>query len=174
MNQGQRRCRIRCAGLAAMNAEAAPNETSVLPKRRRFRAPERRSAPMADARGARGTQSPIGAVSLADVHLLRRPLAVHDELVDVDAGRSLAAGAADFPVPVTDVVAAGQLEVLQELLATLDDRDGDELGEHVVDADRDDAIGPRSLLAREREGNVRVRIDGIRIVLSERPYLTPS
>src|SRR4026209_1899955 len=111
---------------------------------------------------------------LADEHLLRRALAVDDKLVDVRARGGIASGTADFAVPVADVFAAGERDVLEHLTALLQNGDGDELCQHVVDAYGDDVTAPRSLHAREREGDVGLRIDGIRVVLSERPCPTPS
>src|SRR6266511_382350 len=70
------------------------------------------------------------------------PSPVHDQLVNVDARRGFLVGVQDLAVPVGAEGtprggAARQLEVVELVAGTLEDRLGNELRQHIVNLERD-------------------------------------
>ena len=76
--------------------------------------------------------------------------------------------------PRTDVVAARQLDVVQRLVRPLHEREWRRAAPARCRCGRIRRARPPPLVAAMPKGNVGLRIGGIRIVLSERPCLTPS
>ena len=159
---GQRRCRISRAALAAEGADAAPLVSEV--DCRTGAQCGRVLARSLGMEGPHATKRPGGSPGrfgsivgrspsfLGDDHLLGGPLAVHDELVDVDARGRLAAGALDLSVPEATKLPQGSLRLSAACPAPSDDRHGDQLRQDVVDVERTRRAPPSRQRTRCRRG----------------------